>query len=97
MAEYSSKVVFADWDKYCDKARELLDNVTLNGVVEINATIKGRSGDTRYVYIEPFLVKGNKRIIERLSRIKEFHGNKIMGIDNKYRYQGWIEIEEIKG
>ncbi len=95
MNEYPRETVFYDWDKYCVKAREVIAAAGLNGVIDIDPGMKGRCDDRRHVYINKFPVKGNMNLINRLSKIKEFHGYKSMGFDRAFYYRGWIVIEEV--
>lgn len=95
MNEHSSDIIFADWDKYCDKAREILIAAGLNGILDIEPNIKERSGDVRRVAIQPFPCTGNKEIIKQLDKVKDFHGYRKLGYDNRYQYHGYIEIKEV--
>ena len=49
MSGYSSNIVFANWDKYCDKAKKILADAGLYETVGIDPGCKARSGDTRHV------------------------------------------------
>lgn len=82
-------------DKYHEKAREILKTAGLYGIININLNRSGSTGNRQHVYIEKFPCIGNKSIIDKLNNIKGFHGRRMLGYDNRYQYQGYIEIEEV--
>ena len=87
--------MYVNIDKYHEKAREILKTAGLNGVIDINLSRRGSNGNGQHVYIEPFPYIGNKSIIDKLNNIKGFYGRRMLGYDNRYQYQGYLEIEEV--
>ncbi len=68
-----------NWEIYCSKARAILAEAGLYETIEISKSRKGMIGNnTFHVYIEPFPVKGNKRKIDLLNKIKCFNGVKFL-------------------
>lgn len=85
---------FANWDTYCEKVKALISAAGLYSTVEVDPNSKGRSDHAMHVYIKSLPVKGNKAKIERLIKIKGFHGIRSLDPDgSKYWYSGYIEIE----